>query len=770
MVTPTAPDGPASDAVSTFHTFSVDTHLFTELGDLLVGRDSTALAELVKNAYDADARVVTIFAEGLTDPDRGVVTVADNGVGMTEPDFLAGFLRVAGRGRQEGERRSRLYGRRFTGAKGIGRLAAHKLARLLEVDSIALMSGSAAPRTEIHAEIDWDEVERHSTLEELEKTSAISVTSQPLPSGTGTGTAIRLRRLRSAWSVQETNLFLAEMQTFQPPAVLTGPLPSTVIRKPLLFEAAKVRDTTRNDGGMTVEFEGEFALAHDYWQLLAEQATWILEIEALPGAAVSYALSATEHAAVDSPATVRMEFSLPHPHPETGPFFQARILCREGPWPRAVKDANLLRRSYGVRVYLEGFRVLPYGEPGNDWLGVDAQYTARGRNLPELATFKGLDPVKDEGLSSVPNTNYFGAVFLTHDGAPTLRMLVNREGFVPDQATDDLRRIVRGGLDLLTRVRARSSLEARHRRRRSRIGAGEAGLGLAIGDSLARATDFAKEARVLAADGNAKAATVNIAAAVKEVESVSRLARELISEAGLIRVLASLGTQMAAFIHETNGLLGAVVTIEAALRRIGEDPTLAIPTRHQLGLVVRSISDLRGRLERQAAYLTDVVSADARRRRMKMSLATRFDAAVRLFATQANRRQQNIRNDVPEALASPPMFPAELTTVMTNLLSNALKATGEDGMIRATGSQGKDGSIRFRLENTGVKVSASDGEKWFAPYASSSATVDSAMGQGMGLGLPITRSLLAEYGGQIAFATPSRGFDTAIEVVWPAES
>ena len=36
--------------------FTVDTNLFRELGELLVGRSSTALVELIKNAYDADAR------------------------------------------------------------------------------------------------------------------------------------------------------------------------------------------------------------------------------------------------------------------------------------------------------------------------------------------------------------------------------------------------------------------------------------------------------------------------------------------------------------------------------------------------------------------------------------------------------------------------------------------------------------------------------------------------------------------------------------------
>src|SRR5256714_14785052 len=95
-------DGTASDDG---FTFSVDTHLFTELGELLVGRDSTALAELVKNSYDADAIHVTIFAEGLDEPEVGVIRVVDDGVGMTERQFSESFLRIAGQSKQTGDRR-----------------------------------------------------------------------------------------------------------------------------------------------------------------------------------------------------------------------------------------------------------------------------------------------------------------------------------------------------------------------------------------------------------------------------------------------------------------------------------------------------------------------------------------------------------------------------------------------------------------------------------------------------------------------------------------
>jgi HSP90 family molecular chaperone len=114
--------------------FSVDTKLFRELGELLVGRESTALVELIKNAYDADATTVTILGEHIAKPE-GIIAVTDNGVGMTEAEFTSGFLRIAGRSKLNADRRSPWFQRRYTGEKGVGRLAAHKLARVIKIVS-----------------------------------------------------------------------------------------------------------------------------------------------------------------------------------------------------------------------------------------------------------------------------------------------------------------------------------------------------------------------------------------------------------------------------------------------------------------------------------------------------------------------------------------------------------------------------------------------------------------------------------------------------------
>src|SRR5205823_2670887 len=128
-------------------------------------------------------------------------------------------------------------------------------ARLLIVDSLALADKGKANGSEIHAVIDWDEVERRRTIDELKGSAAIRLETQPA-SRRQTGTSIELRRLRTAWSIQERNLFLTEMQAFEPPAILRQRLPETVFAKSLLFEKATVRDSARNDLGMKVDFEG----------------------------------------------------------------------------------------------------------------------------------------------------------------------------------------------------------------------------------------------------------------------------------------------------------------------------------------------------------------------------------------------------------------------------------------------------------------------------------------------------------------------------------
>jgi uncharacterized protein (TIGR02391 family) len=95
-----------------------------------------ALAELISNAYDADASEVTItFLEQNGTPKD--ITVEDNGAGMSRQDIQDKFL-VIGRNRRkdEGDNPSPKFGRLATGKKGLGKLALFGLAKEISVETV----------------------------------------------------------------------------------------------------------------------------------------------------------------------------------------------------------------------------------------------------------------------------------------------------------------------------------------------------------------------------------------------------------------------------------------------------------------------------------------------------------------------------------------------------------------------------------------------------------------------------------------------------------
>ena len=400
------------------------------------------------------------------------------------------------------------------------------------------------------------------------------------------------------------------------------------------------------------------------------------------------------------------------------------------------------------------------------------------KEWPLAAELEDADP--DEGLTRLPHMNYFGGVFLTQERAPTLRVLVNREGFVPEAAFDTLVDLVRTGVDLCTRVRAASNFKLRMRRReerrKNREAVDEDHSPSAVGptleerrslpDLIATAGASISEARMLVSQGNADAAQPRMREAVQAMEEARDRADSVVYEGALFRILASVGTQMAAFAHEMNALLGASQTLREGLKAILSDPSLSLAQRRRVKLAWAAAVDLTQWIERHASYLVDVVTPDARRRRSRQRVGDRFDAAVRLVKHSAQRRRIGIENRIPAAMKTLPMFPAELTTVFANLLTNAVKGAGEGGRIQASAAN-DDGAMRVRVQNTGAVVDLGDSERWFEPFQSTTEKINPVLGQGMGLGLTITRRVLDYYGIEIAFAEPVPPFATSIEMVFP---
>lgn len=88
-------------------------------------RDSvTALAELMKNSYDADSDWVRAYFNS----DRDNIILIDNGIGMSQVDIEEKWL-VLGTPSKNTKKRVSTKGRPYMGAKGIGRLAAASLSK-----------------------------------------------------------------------------------------------------------------------------------------------------------------------------------------------------------------------------------------------------------------------------------------------------------------------------------------------------------------------------------------------------------------------------------------------------------------------------------------------------------------------------------------------------------------------------------------------------------------------------------------------------------------
>lgn len=765
--------------------FTVDTHLFRELGELLVGRDSTALVELIKNAYDADASQVTVVGERLDDPANGRIQISDDGNGMTAELFKRGFLRIASRIKEEGNRRSELYKRRFTGAKGVGRLAAHKLAKFMTVQSVfnaKLLSakGAASPKA-ITATIDWAKLEGYETLDQAEGSDAVTLKQHS--NGARHGTDIELTRLRRKWTPSERARVIREVTTFQPPGVLLN-IPPKVHSEKLLFAEPLYKDVQRRarDPGFDVRLLGDFEGGEEYWSVVAEVADWILEIEAdRQTKAVRYLITPTNTCRRNIPDAEQHEFTWDEPELENLASLQARILIREGGEGIQKSQRQWLVDSAGIKVYMEGFRVLPYGEPGDDWLEIDSDYTKRLRTLRyldaasiDLGSFAEGD--KDAPLNALRNQSYYGAAFLTRQGNPELEMVVNREGFIDNAAFRSLQRIIRVGIDLSVRVRAYENQLGRdrwRRERRERAPVDDGGspprfkMREEAEAAVQKAMHLVGAARTAAAAGRNTRAGELITSSVKELERSVELAGELVTDRSMMQILAGVGLQMSAFVHEINGLLGMASAVEKAVDSLRRSAALDQIAKRELGPVHQSIEDLRRVVERQASYLSDITSPDARRRKSKQYLSERFDAALKLVERVAEQRAITIESRIPDDLKSPKMFPAELMVVFSNLLTNAIKACGRKGRVRSLGRLKADGSVVLRVENTGKRIRLEDAEKWFLPFKSTTAQADPMLGQGMGMGLPIARNILEEYAARIYFVRPSHGFATAIEIVFP---
>jgi Histidine kinase-, DNA gyrase B-, and HSP90-like ATPase len=412
--------------------FSVDAALLRELGERLVGRPHIALAELIKNAYDADATHVELTVE----PDH--LLVSDDGHGMTEAAFRDRWMRV-GSPHKEEERFSPKLKRPMTGSKGIGRLSAQFLGTELELWTQA----EAKRSSQLYADIDWLEARKQNLITEAQATVGVVPPDDRMrfAGGARHGAAIRIGDLNQQWGPAELESLAQEVWALQPPF---SPSKGG-------FEI-KLKSTDNEVAGA---FESQVSAYLDVWYARIKgelrrnpgdtQGTLTAELEFFDGERHRLQLD------LDRCLVHRADIEI-------------RVYSLKYRQPRGLRVPDL--RAYfanwgGVHVYDADFR-LPYYGPDVDWLETEEDY---GRRMSRSSLLPEPEIVRN-GLQYLPaNNNLFGQVRVsTNDElnkppprkrpGDVLQIQASRDRLVDNRAFEDLKNGVRTTLDWYANRRA----------------------------------------------------------------------------------------------------------------------------------------------------------------------------------------------------------------------------------------------------------------------------------------------------------------------------
>lgn len=365
------------------------------IGDRLISGPEAAVIELIKNSHDADASYARVtFVPPLKQND-GSILIEDDGHGMTLEDIEQKWMEPATSDKRD--RKLSPGGRRLLGSKGIGRFAASRLGRYLELVSSASLgssqqtTGAAAsgepPRMQTTriAQLDWNAFEEAKYLEE------VRFPVESLPPAGHSGTSLRVSVLRDDWSAQRMEKLHQELRRLVSPIKGLDGLPFRIF----LDLSQCTPETCGFDGSAIVNRDaaGTGPGAHEDHQQNEIQPYPILDacdyaVDGVFDEAGVFDGTMTIRRAGLEPEQVRLEVPL---LPDEGQeacgivLVHLNIFDREAAAIRStaekagfgtigVREARKLLDSIaGVAIYRAGFRIRPYGDSENDWLTLDAK-------------------------------------------------------------------------------------------------------------------------------------------------------------------------------------------------------------------------------------------------------------------------------------------------------------------------------------------------------------------------------------------------------------
>lgn len=656
--------------------FRFSTDILRRLGEELNPNPDQGIIELVKNSFDADAITCEIAIEDHPDGSQ-IVRVMDDGTGMNEDDVQDGWL-VLGRSSKSHEKQSAL-GRRPSGNKGLGRLAALRLGSGAE-----LITRPKGSRDEFRVDIDWEKFEGSQVVEDI----PIEIQRRQRTPGKAPGSEIIIRGIRPGFDRMAVTRLARELLLLADPfADNPSGFQPKLIAKEFKDVERLVKQRYFDDAEFHLVAEVSSkgiakAVAKDWKGKVVFEA----DHEKLRGSAEPYACPAAHFDL--------WIFSL---NAET---FATRktTLGEVREWLKVVG---------GVHLYVRELRVMPYGEPGHDWLDMNL---SRVRS-PEMR----------------PGTNTSVGRIRLDDAEDVLKQKTDRSGIIEGPAFAALRVFAKDALDWLARERVslrdkgrrteRVEAAAEHKKREQKVTR-------AIERLPARQRKLVEET-------------------IKQyTKAHERDVRALKEEVQLYRTLGTAGIAAETFSHEASHPIKVIRDNATIIERTGKRE-LGDQYQGKLEKPVGRIKSAADSLDAFTHLTLNFVQRDKRRagRVDVHEVINRLrDSFKPLLESRKTKLETDFEPRPPFILGSE----AALESVLTNLVLNSLKAleTGKQQerriLIRTRRSATR---LELRVLDTGPGIRGLSVEDIWLPGQTTAP-------DGTGLGLTIVKDTVVDLEGQ----------------------
>jgi signal transduction histidine kinase len=222
---------------------------------------------------------------------------------------------------------------------------------------------------------------------------------------------------------------------------------------------------------------------------------------------------------------------------------------------------------------------------------------------------------------------------------------------------------------------------------------------------------------------------------------------------------------LATMSHELRTPLNAVIGFSDALLREADNPSGA-----RVAEFAQQINDSGRHLLGLINIILDVARIESGRYDLAsdtVDVARLVRHCVRQSEVVAQASEISLTIDVPDDL---PLIRADerrLQQVLNHLLSNAVKFTEAGGTVSVGASMEPGGGIVLYVHDTGIGIPADDLERVFEPFMQLDSSLDRRY-QGAGLGLYVSRALVAGHGGELTLRSKP-GAGTQAEVRLPAD-